>query len=55
MWRSVCPHRVAGLIAKSDFGASEGGLLEEGRMMERVIGRPTVPMEEVLEAALNLA
>jgi NAD(P)H dehydrogenase (quinone) len=47
------PAFVAGLIAKSDFGASEGGLLEEGRTMERVIGRPTVPMEQVLEAALS--
>jgi NAD(P)H dehydrogenase (quinone) len=47
------PAFVAGLIAKSDFGASEGGLLEEGRTMERVIGRPTVPMEKVLEAALR--
>ena len=47
------PAFVAGLIAKSDFGASEGGLLEEGRTMERVIGRPTLPMEKVLEAALR--
>lgn len=47
------PAFVAGLIAKSDHGASEGGLLEEGRTMERVIGRPTVPMDEVLETALR--
>ncbi|HEY1124574.1 MAG TPA: SDR family oxidoreductase [Sphingobium sp.] len=46
------PAFVAGLIAKSDHGASEGGLLEESRTMERVLGRATVPMEEVLEAAL---
>lgn len=47
------PAFVAGLIAKSDHGASEGGLLEESRTMERVIGRPTVPMDEVLETALR--
>lgn len=47
------PAFVAGLIAKSDHGASEGGLLEESRTMERVIGRPTVPMEDVLAAALK--
>lgn len=46
------PAFVAGLIAKSDHGASEGGLLEESGTMERVIGRPTVPMEDVLAAAL---
>lgn len=47
------PAFVAGLIAKSDHGASEGGLLDESRTMERVLGRPTVPMEVVLEAALR--
>jgi NAD(P)H dehydrogenase (quinone) len=47
------PTFVAGLIAKSDHGASEGGLLEESGTMERVIGRPTVPMEDVLAAALR--
>lgn len=47
------PAFVAGLIAKSDHGASEGGLLEESGTMERLIGRPTVPMEDVLEAALR--
>jgi NAD(P)H dehydrogenase (quinone) len=47
------PAFVAGLIAKSDHGASEGGLLEESGTLERVIGRPSVPMEKVLEAALR--
>jgi len=47
------PAFVAGLIAKSDHGASEGGLLEEGGAMERVIGRPTVTMEQVLETVLG--
>ncbi|MBO9575888.1 MAG: NAD(P)H-binding protein [Sphingobium sp.] len=47
------PPFVAGLIAKSDHGASEGGLLEEGRTMERLLGRPTVPMETILTSALN--
>lgn len=47
------PAFVAGLIAKSDHGASEGGLLEESRTMERLIGRPTVTMEQVLKNALK--
>jgi len=47
------PAFVAGLIAKSDHGASEGGLLDESRTMERLLGRPTVTMEDILEAALG--
>jgi NAD(P)H dehydrogenase (quinone) len=47
------PAFVAGLIAKSDHGASEGGLLDESRTMERVIGRPTAHMEYALKVALG--
>jgi NAD(P)H dehydrogenase (quinone) len=46
------PAFVAGLIAKSDFGAREGGLLEESRTLETLIGRPTTPMAEVIAKAL---
>ena len=47
------PAFVAGLIAKSDFGASEGGLLEESRTLEKLIGRPTTPMSQVIAQALG--
>ncbi len=46
------PPFVAGLIAKSDHGAAEGGLLEEGGTLERLIGHPTTPMTSVIAAAL---
>jgi NAD(P)H dehydrogenase (quinone) len=47
------PEFVATLIGKSDFGASEGGLLEDGRALEALIGRPTTPMPDVIAAALK--
>ncbi len=47
------PAFVAGLIAKSDNGAREGGLHEPGGTLERLIGRPTTPMRDVLAAALK--
>lgn len=43
---------VAGLIAKSDNGAREGGLYEESRTLERLIGRPTTPMSQVIAETL---
>lgn len=46
------PEFVAALIAKSDFGAGENGLLEESRTLETLIGRPTTPMSSVIADAL---
>jgi len=46
------PAYVAGLIAKSDDGARDGGLFDAGRTLERLIGRPTTPMASVLAEAL---
>ena len=46
------PEFVAGLIGKSDFGAAEGGLFEDGKTLEAVIGHPTTPMSSVIAQAL---
>jgi NAD(P)H dehydrogenase (quinone) len=47
------PEVAAGLIAKSDIGAREGGLVDDSRTLERIIGRPTISMATVLENALT--
>lgn len=46
------PAFAAGYIAKSDHGARDGGLFEDGGTLERLLGRRTVPMETVLAQAL---
>lgn len=46
------PAFVAALLAKSDQGARDGGLLDESRTLEAVIGRPTTPMSHVLAKSL---
>jgi NAD(P)H dehydrogenase (quinone) len=47
------PPFVAALIAKSDSGAREGGLLDESRTLEALIGRPTTPMAQVIAQVLR--
>ena len=59
--RTICPRRVRGvsgrggcvaaLITKSDYGTSEGGLLDKSRMPESVLGRPTTSMASVIAAS----
>lgn len=46
------PAFVASLIAKSDHGAREGGLFEDSRTLERLIGRPTTPISQVVAETL---
>jgi NAD(P)H dehydrogenase (quinone) len=46
------PAFVAGLIAKSDNGAAEGGLFDESGTLERVIGHPTTPIAKVIAETL---
>jgi len=46
------PEGLAALLADSDAGAARGGLLDEGRQLSRLIGRPTTPLAEVVAAAL---
>jgi NAD(P)H dehydrogenase (quinone) len=47
------PERVAALLATSDTGAAQGGLLDDGRELSRLIGRPTIAMPTLMKAALN--
>ena len=42
------PEAVAALLADSDTGAAQGGLLDEGRQLSRLIGRPTTPLASVI-------
>lgn len=46
------PEGLAGLLAESDVGASQGGLFDDGRQLSRLIGRPTTPLATLLAAAL---
>lgn len=46
------PPFVAGLIAKSDYGARDGGLFDESRTLERVIGHEPTPLKEMIRTAL---
>lgn len=47
------PEPFAALLADSDVGASKGGLFDESRQMSQLIGRPTVPMMELVKTALS--
>jgi len=47
------PEGLAGLLADSDAGAAQGGLLDEDRQLSRLIGRPTTSMATVIAQALK--
>lgn len=47
------PEPVAALIADSDVGAAQGGLLDESRQLSRLIGRPTTPLSQSVRRALS--
>ncbi len=40
-------------IASWDTGVSKGALLDDGRQLSRLIGRPTTPLFTVVAAALQ--
>jgi NAD(P)H dehydrogenase (quinone) len=46
------PEGLAEMLADSDTGASKGGLLDEGKTLSRLIGRPTTPLAEVVKQTL---
>lgn len=46
------PEPFAALLADSDVGASKGGLFNESHQLSQLIGRATVPMSELVEAAV---
>ena len=47
------PEGLAALLADSDAGASKGALLDEGRQLSNLIGRPTTPMASTIAATLK--
>ena len=47
------PEGLASLLADSDAGAAQGALLDEGRQLSQLIGRPTTPLASVLAKALE--
>jgi NAD(P)H dehydrogenase (quinone) len=47
------PAFVAGLIAKSDHGARDGGLFDDSKTLEKLIGRPTETVGEVIGHSLR--
>ncbi|MBN8831387.1 MAG: SDR family oxidoreductase [Sphingomonadales bacterium] len=46
------PAFAAAMIAKSDMGAREGGLFDESRTLEKLIGRPTTSMSDAIAGVL---
>jgi len=49
------PDFVAKILANSDASAAEGWLQDDSRTLEKLIGRPTTPVANVVEAALKAA
>jgi NAD(P)H dehydrogenase (quinone) len=47
------PEGLADLLADSDAGAAQGGLLDVEGQLSRLIGRPTTPMASVVSKALK--
>ncbi|GJG86744.1 NAD(P)-dependent oxidoreductase [Gemmatimonadetes bacterium T265] len=46
------PDAAAAVVADADAGATRGALFDDGRVLSRVIGRPTTPMAESVRRAL---
>ncbi|HEY2979432.1 MAG TPA: SDR family oxidoreductase [Burkholderiaceae bacterium] len=49
------PPALAEAIAGWDFEASKGALFDDGKVLSRLIGRPTTPLAQVISAALKAA
>ena len=47
------PAPIAGMLADSDVGASQGGLFDDGHQLSLLIGRPTTPLAELVGKALG--
>ena len=48
------PHTLASLLADVDAGIAAGFLHDEGRVLSRLIGRPTATLAESVAAALTV-
>jgi len=49
------PPALAEAIAGYDLEASKGALFDDGKVLSRLIGRPTTPLAQVIAAALKAA
>jgi hypothetical protein len=49
------PPALAEAIAAWDFEASRGVLFDDGKVLSRLIGRPTTPLAQMIAAALKAA
>ncbi|WP_432464603.1 SDR family oxidoreductase [Agarivorans sp. QJM3NY_33] len=47
------PEGFATLLANSEVGAAKGGLYSESRDLSRLIGRPTIALEDTIKATLE--
>ncbi|MCB0047411.1 MAG: SDR family oxidoreductase [Caldilineaceae bacterium] len=47
------PAPFAMTLAQSETGASQGGLFDDSKTLSKLIGRPTTPLRESIQAALN--
>jgi NAD(P)H dehydrogenase (quinone) len=48
----ISPH-VADIIADADAAAAQGGLFDDSRTLSSLIGRPTIPLAEMVNAAIK--
>lgn len=48
------PEWLATLLAESDVGAAKGGLFDGSRQLSQLIGRPTTPLAELVQAAVKI-
>ncbi len=46
------PEPLAGLLADSDTGASQGALFDDGKQLSQLLGRPTTGLDAAIMAAL---
>lgn len=49
------PEPIAKIVSDSDAGAASGWLQDDSRTLEKVIGRPTTPLEKVVDETLAAA
>jgi NAD(P)H dehydrogenase (quinone) len=47
------PPELAGAIASWDAAAAKGALFDDSRQLSRLIGRPTTPLAQAVQAALT--
>lgn len=47
------PEGLANMLADSDAGAGKGGLFDDSHTLSKLIGRPTMPVKDVIAATLK--